>query len=430
MIGREQVSDLQRMVGEWVAQHCAARSVTETEELAAQVAQAAGAAVVEQLLPSLAGPKSYEGCSRACGCGRKAKFVGYRKRGIGTLYSVVAVERAYYHCRHCHSGTAPWDRQQGLNDRLWTAHVKALVVQVTARLPYREGVDLLEQLVGLRIEDSSADELMCEVGSRMRAEQAALMAGLESGDITPLVARAPNRLYVGMDGTSAHIDGSWHEVKTGVVYEGRPDEQGMDEACGAVYVAAQEPAEQFGSRLYMAAAQAGVQVARESVVIGDGAEWIWNLADHHYLGATQILDLWHACEHIHALARAYYGEATEQGNRWAQEHCRSLKQSGPGKLLRALRRMKPRTEEQREAVRLETGYFTRNKQRMQYPEFRRQGMMIGSGPVEAGCKIVVGQRLKGAGMRWSKKGADACLAVRTALLSQQPQLVTQAAKAA
>ena len=271
---------------------------------------------------------------------------------------------------------------------------------------------------------------MCEVGSRMRAEQAALMAGLESGDITPLVARAPNRLYVGMDGTSAHIDGSWHEVKTGVVYEGRPDEQGMDEACGAGYVAAQEPAEQFGSRLYMAAAQAGVQVARESVVIGDGAEWIWNLADHHYLGATQILDLWHACEHIHALARAYYGEATEQGNRWAQEHCRSLKQSGPGKLLRALRRMKPRTEEQREAVRLETGYFTRNKRRMRYPEFRRQGMMIGSGPVEAGCKIVVGQRLKGAGMRWSKKGADACLAVRTALLSQQPQLVTQAAKAA
>jgi hypothetical protein len=92
--------------------------------------------------------------------------------------------------------------------------------------------------------------------------------------------------------------------------------------------------------------------------------------------------------------------------------------------------MKPKTDEQREAVRPETGYFTRNKQRMQYQEFRRQGMMIGSGPVEAGCKIVVGQRLRGAGMRWSGKGADTCLAVRTALLSNQPQLVTQAAKAA
>jgi len=430
MIGREQVSDLQRVVGDWVAQHCAVESIAEAEELATQVAQAAGAAVVEQLLPSLGGPKSYEGCSRACGCGRKAKFMGYRKRGIGTLYAVVNVERAYYHCRHCHSGTTPWDGQQGLNGRLWSAHVKALVVQVTARLPYREGVDLLEQLVGFQIEDSSADELMHEVGARLRSEQAALMEGLESGDITPLVARTPNRLYVGMDGASAHIDAQWHEVKAGVIYEGRPDEQGIDEAHGAVYVAAQEPAEQFGSRLYMAAAQAGVQVAKQTVVIGDGAEWIWNLADHHFLGATQILDLWHACEHIHDLARTYYGEASEQGKRWAQEHCRSLKQSGPGKLLGALRRMKPKTDEQREAVRLETGYFTRNKQRMQYQEFRRQGMMIGSGPVEAGCKIVVGQRLRGAGMRWSGKGADTCLAVRTALLSNQPQLVTQAAKAA
>lgn len=430
MVGRELLSDLQCLVGDWVAQHCAVESIAEAEALAGQLAQAAGAAVVEQLLPSLAGPKSYEGCSLACACGRKAKFVGYRKRGVGTLYTVVNVERAYYHCRHCHSGTAPWDGQQGLNSRLWTAHVKALVVQVAARLPYRESADLLEQLVGFQIEDSSADELMHEVGTRMRAEQAALMEGFESGDITPLVARAPNRLYVGMDGAHAHIDDSWHEVKVGAIFEGRPDEQGSDEAQGAVYVAAQEPAAQFGSRLYMAAAQAGVQVAKETVVLGDGAEWIWNLAGDHYQGATQILDLWHACEHIHALARAYYGEATQQGTRWAQEHCRSLKQSGPDKLLRSLRRMKPKTEEQREAVRLETGYFTRNRQRMRYPEFRRRGMMVGSGPVEAGCKIVVGQRLKGAGMRWGAKGADACLAVRTALLSNQPLLVTQAAKAA
>lgn len=430
MIGREMVSDLQRVVGDWVSQHCAAESLAQAEELATQIAQAAGAAVVEQLLPSLAGPKSYEGCRRACACGQKAKFVGYRKRGIGTLYGVVSVERAYYHCPHCHSGAAPWDGAQGLNDRLWTAHVKALVVQVAARLPYRESVDLLEQLVGLRIEDSSADEVMCEVGARLRVAQAALIEGVESGDLTPLIARVPERLYVGLDGTSAHIDGGWHEVKTGVIYEGRPNEQGIDEAQDAIYVAAQESAERFGSRLYMAAAQAGAQAAKETVVIGDGAEWIWNLADHHYLGATQILDLWHACEHIHALARTYYGEATQQGSRWAQAHCRWLRERGPGTLLRALRRMKPDTDEQREAVRLATGYFTRNRERMRYPEFRRQGMMIGSGPVEAGCKIVVGQRLKGAGMRWSGRGADACLAVRTALLSQQPQLVTQAAKAA
>ena len=430
MIDRKQLSDLRRMVGEWVVQNCSAQSVAEAEELAAQVAQSVGAAVVEQLLPALARPGSYEGCSRPCTCGQKAKFMGYRKRGIGTLYAVVDVERAYYRCRHCRRGVTPWDGAQGLDARLWTAHVKALVVQVAARLPYQESVDLLESLLGFRIEDSSAEEVTLEVGARMRAEEAALMAGIESGEITPFVPRAPGRLYVGMDGTSAHIDGSWHEVKIGVIYEGRPDAQGIDEAVDAIYVAAQEPAEQFGSRLYMAAAQAGVQVARETVVIGDGAEWIWKLADHHYLGATQIVDLWHACEHIHALAQAYYGTESPQGKRWAQDHCRSLKTHGPGALLGALKRMKPKSDEQKEALCRETRYFTNNKHRMQYPHYRRRGMMIGSGPVEAGCKVVVGQRLKGAGMRWSKQGADAVLAARTALLSRNPQLIASAAKAA
>jgi hypothetical protein len=308
--------------------------------------------------------------------------------------------------------------------------VKALVAGVSARLPFRESVDLLQTTLGFDIEDSSADELMREVGERLRAQQDALMAGIESGEITPLVAGALRRLYVGMDGTSAHIDGSWHEVKTGVVYEGRAGKDGIDEADGAVYVAAQEPAERFGSRLYMIAAQAGVQRAQEAVVIGDGAPWIGTVAEHHYPGATQILDFWHACEHIHALAAAYYGEGEPRRKRWAAEHCRRLKAHGPGKLLRALRRPKPATAQQAEAVRRERGYFTRNRHRMQYPQYRAAGMMIGSGPVEAACKAVVGQRLKGSGMRWSEDGADAVLATRAALLSKQPELVAQAAKAA
>jgi len=418
------------MVGQWVSEHCAVGSVEGAEQIARQVAQACGAAVVEELLPSLGGRASYEKSSRPCSCGRKAKFVGYRTRGVGTLYGVVTVSRAYYYCRHCHRAVAPWDGQQGLDERLWTPHVKALVVQLAARLPYQESVDLLEELLGLRIEDSSAEEVTIEVGQRMREAEAALMAGVQSGEVSPLVSQVPERLYVSMDGASAHIDGGWHEVKTGVIYHGQPGADGIDQAHSALYVAAQEPAEGFGSRLYLAAAQAGVQVAQQVVVIGDGAEWIWNLAAHHFPGAVQIVDYWHACEHVHALAEAYYGPNSPQGKRWAQDHCHDLKTRGPGTLLGALKRMKPKTQTQQEAVRRETGYFTRNKDRMQYPEFRRRGMMIGSGPVEAGCKTVVGQRLKGAGMRWTARGADAVLAARTALLSNRPYLIQSAAKAA
>ena len=160
------------------------------------------------------------------------------------------------------------------------------------------------------------------------------------------------------------------------------------------------------------------------------AAQIWNAASHHYPRATQIVDYWHACEHIHALGRAYYGEGSPQGQRFARAHCRALKDKGPGKLLGALARLRPKTDEQEQAVGRERGYFQRHRQRMQYHHFRAAGLMIGSGPVEAACKVVVGQRLKGAGMRWSTAGADAVLAARAALLSGDAHLIAKAARAA
>jgi hypothetical protein len=349
---------------------------------------------------------------------------------VSTAFGVVTVSRAYYHCAACHTGQVPWDREQGLSVLLWTPRVKALVAQTAGRMPYGEAVALLEQLVGLRIEASCAERIVAEVGGRLREAEAAVMAGYEAGELTPLVARAPGRLYVSLDGTTAHIAGAWHEVKTGVVYEGQPGPEGVDECVGQRYVAAQEPAERFGSRLYATAAAAGVEVARERVVIGDGAEWIWNVAAHHYPGATEIVDYWHACQHVHDLALRYYGEGNDQGRRWAQDHCRRLKAEGPRSLLRALRRMKPQTAAQAEAVRQERGYFTRHQQRMQYHRFRHAGLMIGSGPTEAACKVVVGARLKQSGMRWSAAGADHILAIRTRLLNRQPELIQQAARAA
>ena len=195
-------------------------------------------------------------------------------------------------------------------------------------------------------------------------------------------------------------------------------------------MAAQEAAELFGERAYAAAAQRGVEQAAEVAVIGDGAEWIWNLAAHHYPQATQIVDYWHACEHIWELRKALYPAESEAGDRWAHEHFRRLKEEGPGPLRRALARCQPTSAEAQETVRTERGYFDKHRRRMQYPQFRARGMMIGSGPVEAACKVVVGHRLKRAGMRWSRAGADAILAVRCALLNHQPEQLEVAARLA
>jgi hypothetical protein len=327
--------------------------------------------------------------------------MGYRFRWVATLAGEVRVRRAYYYCKHCRRGQAPWDRRQGLNQRQWTPAVKSLVANFAARLSYAETMELLELSTGRRVEEFSAEEIVAELGQQLRQLAAAEHAPGRAGEAPERVEPAPQRLYVGLDGTHAHIDAAWHEVKTGVIYEAGPDAEGIDEAKNCHYLAAQEPVELFGARAYAVAVRRGVEQATETVVIGDGAEWIWNLAAHHYPQATEIADYWHACEHIWELRKVLYAADSEAGDRWAHEHCRRLKKEGPALLRRALARCQPPSAQAQEVVRTERGYFARHRRRMQYPQFRSRGLIIGSGPVEAACKVVVGHRLKRAGMRWS-----------------------------
>ena len=143
-----------------------------------------------------------------------------------------------------------------------------------------------------------------------------------------------------------------------------------------------------------------------------------------------MLDIWHAQEHIWAVARAHYGEDSAQGQRWAGRHCRRLARDGPEPLLRALGALRPKTEEAAQVIGRERGYFRRRRKQMRYPQFVEQGIPIGSGAVEAACKVVVGQRLKGAGMRWSGPGADAILALRCLVLNDEHHQLHQHGRAA
>ena len=168
------------------------------------------------------------------------------------------------------------------------------------------------------------------------------------------------------------------------------------------------------------------------MALGDGAEWIWKLVREHYSDALQILDFYHASEHVWDVARAAYGADSEAAAAWAHTCTERLETEGVPGLLRSWRELPTRelTPEARQVLRGELQYFRHNRRRMRYPTYRQAGLMIGSGPVEAGCKVVVGHRLKGAGMRWSQSGATAVLAIRTALLSGRPDLIQACARAA
>lgn len=420
MVRHEGVEDLLEYVGQWCKQHAQADGLQQAEQLGLEVGRQVGRLVAEEAIRASVERSEQTGGSIQCDCGGRARMVNRRGRTLLTLCGPVPVKRRYYHCGQCGRGYLPWDAAQGLNRRHYTPALKALVAGLAAQLSYAETVQVIEQTTGLQIEESGAELIVEEVGRRAREAEAQQIERALAGEVD-LEQEPPELVYVGIDGAQAHIDASWHEVKNGVVY----DEEGQKR-----YVAAQEPAEQFGDRVYAAAAQAGVQEARQTVVIGDGAEWIWNLSAMHFPDAIEIVDYWHACEHIWEVANAHYGEGTRQARRWADRHKRRLLQEGPGPLLRALDRMKPNDEEAAEAIRLARGYFRSHRHRMRYPQFRRMGLAIGSGPVEAACKVIVGQRLKRAGMRWSHDGADHILALRCLVKNGEHHKLQHLARAA
>jgi hypothetical protein len=331
-----------------------------------------------------------------------------------------------------------------LDAQIFSPGLKALVAECCARLTHRETEALLARVLDLRVEESCQQGVVGTVGTALRAEDAAVhhatFAALEPPP--PTLQPPPERLYIGMDAAKAHIDGGWHDVKCGAIYRGErtelrivsrsgPEETVCRDRSGPKqYVAKQEAASAFGERMYVAARGQGVASATEVVVIGDGADWIWNLAEEHFHGATQVLDYYHATEHIWSLSRALYGDECAQGQAWAAVRCKDLQKNGPKGLLCALARRKPQGAKAVEALRLARAYFRKNRARMEYGKLRARGVMIGSGPVEAACKLIVGQRLKGTGMRWSTEGADAMLAVRTAVLNGETARIKRLSRAA
>lgn len=408
-----------------------AMDITQAEDQIQAIVRTVAGAMMGEVAAKMSRKPTYKGVGVSCECGGRAEFKEYRERWIKTLHGEVEIERAYYRCRECGRSYIPWDREQGLDKRVWTPRVKELVATTCAALPYKAALGLVERTTGLVIEESSGEEIVRDVGNRLRVEEEeAMVAAVDIGKDVSSEA-SPERLYISIDAAKAHTDGEWHDIKTCAIYEGeRSEGEVTDTVANQRYAAAQEKSEDFGRRVYTKALEAGYEGAKERVVIADGAEWIWNEVGNHLPESIKIIDYWHVCEHIHSLGVALYEEGDPKGKRWAREHCEKLKDKGPGSLLRAMRRRRARSEQEREALRLERGYFRKYRKYMDYPAYRAKGMMIGSGPVESACKVVVGQRLKQSGMRWTKDGADVVLAVRTSLLSNQLGRIERAARAA
>jgi hypothetical protein len=371
------------------------------------------------------------GATVPCACGRAARYAGRRAKTITSVLGPLTIARAYYHCAHCDAGACPRDRTLGVADTMLSPGVTRMVGVVGALVSFVEGHDLLHELAGVDVPATQVERTAEALGRAIAAD--------EHDVVAPDPPAAPT-MYLGVDGTGIPIrraelagragkqpDGSakTREVKLVTVWtaEGRdPDGIPVRDRGSVTYSAALESAASpnavttlsaFAQRADREAQRRGFDRAPRRVVLGDGAAWIWNLADDLFPGAIQIVDLFHAKQHLSDVAKVIYGPGTDLAHQWARLRHDDLDAGHLRALCQALRRHAPTHPEARRCW----DYVTHHRARMRYPTFRTQGLCVSSGVVEAGCKVAIGTRLKRTGMHWTVAGADAIIALRCCRLS-------------
>ncbi len=347
-----------------------------------------------------------------CSCGKRARYVALYPRQLVTRHGSLLLFRAYYHCAACKKGFCPLDQQLGLGSGQCSASVVALLARFAAYLSYRKAAQELEIVCGIRLSAGTVQHYARAVGQEIQGDWQAREAKVLHEEVVWEGRPAP-RMQVTLDGVLIFVDGLWKEVKLGCVYQPALASGSLE----ARYCATLSASSSFGRRLRTLGAFAGLDECSQVAVVADGAEWIWQEVGKYYARRVQILDFYHASEHLWDVARAWHGEGSETACAWVKAQQDRLRQDEVDAVLAAIDAWEPVTEEQREIRRLELGYFTAHAQRMRYQTFARAGFHIGSGVAESGCKNVVQGRLKGPGMRWSGAGAEAMLQLRAAWCS-------------
>lgn len=392
-----------------------------------------GGVLLEKLLNSDGG--GYCGPQIPCGQGHQAEFVDYRSKEVVTVLSALEVVRAYYHCTSCQSGVIPKDQELDIVDTCFSPGVRRMMGSVGGKESFDQGRRDLEELAGVCVKTKAVERVSESIGQQI--ENISQQEGEQTlcGKVVPFTATAVPTLYIAMDATGVPVvpretegrkgkgetgKARTREAKLGCVFtQTSVDEQGrpVRDAHSTTYVGAIENAAPFGRRIYAEAVRRGVSSAEQVVVVGDGAAWIWGIAEEHFPGAIQIVDLYHVREHLADLGKIVYGIGSIQSKQWAAARREQLDSGDVDGVIRAMRRLRPCDPEAKKEVGRQIDYFHTNAQRMHYADFRKQGLFVGSGVVEAGCKTVIAQRLKLSGMRWTVRGANAIIALRCCQLS-------------
>ena len=373
--------------------------------------------------------------SLPCSCGRTARYKELRSKPILTVVGPVSCQRPYYVCAHCHHAPSPADAALGVEREQFSPGVRRMMAVVGSEGTFDTGREQLEVLAGLHVSTKSVERQAEQIGADiMRLEQDEIQRSVQLELPIPIGPPIPV-LYVEIDGTGVPVvkketEGRrgkqqgqpphTREVKLGCVFTSAgPDTEGrpIRDRASTTYTGAVENAEQFAHRIYREAFQRGWRRALIKVVLGDGAVWIWNLAADQFPGAILIVDFYHASEHVHKLSRWLFPTDEAARRQWIRVAMYLLDNGEIESLVTVIRCLLAQHPALRESLQAEAQYFEGNAEKMRFPEFRAKGLFVGSGVIEAGCKTVIGSRLKRSGMFWTVEGANRIIALRCCRLS-------------
>jgi len=401
----------------------------EALEMAArrQVLRLAALALEQRLNADIS---DHAGPQLPCSCGGLADYHGRHSKTFESVLGPLQLERAYYHCEQCHSGFCPRDQALRLESFSLTPGVLRMTASAAALVSFEESSRLLQELAAVEVSAKQVERAAETLGEEIAVDEHQQVEKM--GEVAPT-------MYLGMDGTGVPMrsqevadragkqaDGpaKTREAKLVTIWtaESRDAEGKPVRDPGSVsYSAAIESAatldtspelSDFAARVQREASRRGFSEAPRQAVLGDGSTWIWNTTTELFPRATQILDRFHAKEHLSQAGKVIYGDSPE-AKQWIRARYDELDEGHLKSLVHALRSHAAQYQEARQCIQ----YIWKNRRRMRYPKFHKQGFCTSTGVVEAGCKIVIGTRLKRAGMHWSVKGANAIIALRCSKLS-------------
>lgn len=352
---------------------------------------------------------------------------GQRPKAVLLTLGWITLHRSYWYSALRGEGRFPLDSNLGLVDSYSPEVVRWACRAAALAGSYQAASQDLLTYADLSIDARQIQRLVSHVAPAMNRWR---------GAQAPIFSHTAGEIFcVGTDGTGAPMRrrelrgrkgknggrARTREVKVGTVFTHRkpdaPDQRPQRDYASTTYLAAIVSADQFGPLLRAEAIRRGIAKAKTVVFLGDGAAWVWRLARLNFPDAVCILDYYHACEHLTLLCAALYGEGSGLAKKRYRQWRKGLLKDKIAQVILQAKTDLPTQTQLRKPAKKQIAYFERNKSRMLYQTFRAAGYFIGSGVVEAGCKTVVGQRLKHSGMLWSRKGASHLLAVRCALLS-------------